>query len=480
MTTAIASTDSPKSCFVVMGFGIKTDFATGRQLDLNKSYKILIKPLVESKGLTCIRADEIQYSGSMDLYMYDQLLNADIVIADLSTSNVNAFYELGIRHALRPHTTIVISEDKLSYPFDLNNIKISSYTHLGGAIDYEEVERFRKVLSDTIDSVLTIKEPDSPVYTYLHDLIPPSLQKKTDETIGQIGNEVKKTINNEDELKKNHNQNNSTLAVLTEQGEMALRNRDYISAKAFFGSAVSHLIKNIDSRPTAHDSYLIHRLALATYKAQLPGKIPALIEATELLAPLNPDHTNDPETVTLAGKIEKQLFCAGEGMQHLRKAVSFYERGYYLLQNRCNGINYAFLLNNRVNSSLYNTKEDKMVDMFLANRIRREVLIMCDEDLKAINAKKNKDFTKIIIGENQNLFSPHEYDTENEERFEILANKAEAYFGLGEMEEYKKTIAVAKEVEHPDWMMTEFEEQIAELREIMKKYGVLLNPLWSE
>ena len=51
-----------KRCFVVMGFGIKTDFATGRKLDLNKSYRLLIKPVVEEKGLVCVRADEIQHS----------------------------------------------------------------------------------------------------------------------------------------------------------------------------------------------------------------------------------------------------------------------------------------------------------------------------------------------------------------------------------------------------------------------------------
>lgn len=171
-----------KRCFVVMGFGIKTDLATGRQLDLNKSYKYLIKPVVESKGLACIRADEIQHAGPIDLYMYQQLLDADIVIADISTANVNAFYELGIRHALRRRTTIVISEDKLVYPFDLNHIKITPYAHLGGAIDYEEVERFRKVLGDTIDAVLQIDDADSPVYTHLQELIPPSMQKKSRES----------------------------------------------------------------------------------------------------------------------------------------------------------------------------------------------------------------------------------------------------------------------------------------------------------
>src|SRR6187200_2825641 len=161
-----------KRCFVVMGFGIKTDYATGRKLDLNKSYRLLIKPVVEQHGLECVRADEILHSGSIDVPMYQELLKADVVIADLSTANVNAFYELGIRHALRRRTTIVISEDKLVYPFDLNHIKITSYTHLGGAIDYEEVERFRKVLGETIDSVLGLDDPDSPVYTHLQELVP--------------------------------------------------------------------------------------------------------------------------------------------------------------------------------------------------------------------------------------------------------------------------------------------------------------------
>ena len=178
----------PKSCFVVMGFGIKTDFATGRKLDLNKSYRLLIKPVVEAKGLTCVRVDEIPHSGSIDVRMYQELLKADVVIADLSTANVNAFYELGIRHALRPRTTIVISEDKLTYPFDLNHIKISSYTHLGDAIDFEEVERFRKMLGDTLEAVLNEEQPDSPVYTYLQDLVPPSFKEQTVKAVEQIKN----------------------------------------------------------------------------------------------------------------------------------------------------------------------------------------------------------------------------------------------------------------------------------------------------
>ena len=100
-------------CFVVMGFGLKTDYRSGRKLDLDKSYLNLIKPAVQDAGLECVRADEIVHAGIIDIPMYEQLLTADVVVADVSTMNPNAFYELGVRHALRPRTTIIVAETEL-------------------------------------------------------------------------------------------------------------------------------------------------------------------------------------------------------------------------------------------------------------------------------------------------------------------------------------------------------------------------------
>src|SRR5215203_6846964 len=143
------------SCFVVMGFGKKTDFETGRTLDLDKSYRNIIKPAVIDAGLVCTRADEISHSGVIDAPMYERLLTADVVVADLSTSNKNAFYELGVRHALRPHTTIVICEDGAkSFPFDVNHVLIRQYHHMGEGIDFDEVERFRSDLTKAINDIL--------------------------------------------------------------------------------------------------------------------------------------------------------------------------------------------------------------------------------------------------------------------------------------------------------------------------------------
>ena len=101
-----------KVCFVVMGFGKKKDPDTNRTIDLDATYKRIIRPAVEASGCKCIRADEIVEAGIIDRSMYALLYYADVVIADISTFNPNAIYELGVRHTLRPYSTIIIKEDE--------------------------------------------------------------------------------------------------------------------------------------------------------------------------------------------------------------------------------------------------------------------------------------------------------------------------------------------------------------------------------
>lgn len=57
-------------CFIVMGFGKKKDPDTNRTIDLDATYKKIIRPAVESAGCKCIRADEIVESGIIDRSMY--------------------------------------------------------------------------------------------------------------------------------------------------------------------------------------------------------------------------------------------------------------------------------------------------------------------------------------------------------------------------------------------------------------------------
>jgi hypothetical protein len=158
-----------------MGFGTKTDYTKPKTFNLDKTYRNIIKPAALAADLECVRADEIIHSGNINVPMYEQLLKADVVVADVSTYNCNAFYELGVRHALRPYTTIIISEDGLTFPFDLGQITIRKYHHLGEGIDYEEVERMKQELSKVMKIIAEKEADDSPVYTFIKDLKPPVL-----------------------------------------------------------------------------------------------------------------------------------------------------------------------------------------------------------------------------------------------------------------------------------------------------------------
>ena len=111
-------------CFVLMPFGIKTD-SLGRQVDFNHIYDALIKKAIEKCDLEPIRADEELLGGTIHKPMYERLVLCDYAIADLTSLNANVFYELGLRHAIKAHTTIPIFAFDADLPFDL---KIATYT----------------------------------------------------------------------------------------------------------------------------------------------------------------------------------------------------------------------------------------------------------------------------------------------------------------------------------------------------------------
>lgn len=477
---AKATEGDQKRCFVVMGFGVKSDYATGRKLDLDKSYRLMIKPVVEAKGLVCVRADEVRHSGSIDVLMYHELLTADVVIADLSTANPNALYELGIRHALRPHTTIVISENKLCYPFDLNHVLINSYTHLGEAIDYDEVVRFNKVLGDTLEAVLAAPKPDSPVYTYLNDLIPPSRREAVQAAVAEVERALSSEEHREDTAAGESAGNatgNATLSMLIEQGETAIKRSQFQHAKVFFSHALE-VFK--DSRGGPHlvehkDPYLLQRLVLATYKAKEPDEISALREAMKLLVThLNLLDSNDPETVGLGGAIEKRLFERGQGEDHLNSAIWFYGRGYYLRNDRYHGINLAYLLNVRTDTPLDEKQTEKIADLVVANRIRREVLKLCAHELQEIREGEQRRAANGSRDELQTSEDARQW----EQKFWCLATMAEAYIGLGEYENYETTRAEALALKPAAWMMESFDGQVDRLRPLLVKHGHLLDPPW--
>lgn len=445
-----------------MGFGTKTDYVNGRKLDLNKSYRLMIKPVLEAKGIECVRADEITHSGSIDVQMYRELLQADVVVADLSTANPNALYELGVRHALRPYTTIVISEDKLIYPFDLNHILITNYQHLGDAIDFEEVERFRAVLGKLIDSVIDKKEADSPVYTYLDSLMPPQIKEELEKAIEEIP--PKKNNRKKDGVGK-------ALSLIIQEAEDAIESKDFSEARELFQSAVL-LSSSISGQ---QDAYLIHRLSFCTYKAAEPNLVLSLYKSLSLLETINLAHTNDPETVSSAGAVEKKLYENGEGDDHLENSILYYQRSYYLLNNRYNGINLAMTLVYHATSKLVNSDHERIADLVFAQRTWKRVLYLCDRDWPIIMTKEKND-ALLSQGTKDSQGMQEYYDTQ---KFWITVNRAEASFGLGKLRDFYEYKETAKNTPHPAWMWESFLDQLGRLEAELTKIGHLMEPSWK-
>ena len=91
-----------------MPFGVKKDPSTGLAIDFDQIYETAIRPAIEAAELEPIRADEERTGGIIHKPMFERLMLCDFAVADLTTANANVFYELGVRHAVRPATTLAI------------------------------------------------------------------------------------------------------------------------------------------------------------------------------------------------------------------------------------------------------------------------------------------------------------------------------------------------------------------------------------
>lgn len=82
----------------------------------------LVRPALDGFGIEVKRADEIQDPGIITKQIFEYLLKARLVVADLSYHNPNVFYELAIRHARNlPVVQMIRKADRI--PFDVNQTR---------------------------------------------------------------------------------------------------------------------------------------------------------------------------------------------------------------------------------------------------------------------------------------------------------------------------------------------------------------------
>ena len=451
MPTPPDPTAESGTCFVVMGFGKKNDFETGRVLDLDKSYYNLIKPSVEAAGLKCIRADEIVHSGLIDVPMYEHLLKADVVVADLSTSNRNAIYELGVRHALRPYTTVIIAEEQMmkSAPFDLNHIVIRKYRHMEEDIGVSEAKRFTMELTAAIQEIMATEPTlrrDSPVYKFIERLTPPSIAAETGVARAPAAASVST------EMVGSGTPAHSELMLRVDDAQ---KKGDWVRARMLLeeiremrGAAASE--RSADEQvENAEDPYILQHLALATYKSKYPTPEEALKAARDLLKLLEPQTTNDTETLGLWGSVHKRLWELTKESSCLDQAVRAYERGFYLRNDYYNGINYAYLLNERAAHSI--GFAEAVADFVQARRVRKEVVSICNQWLES-----NPRTAPLPPG---SKFP--------EKRSWVLATLSEAQIGLEDEAMGQQRLEEAFAAAPEGWMKQTTQEQVTKLKALL-------------
>ena len=192
-----------------------------------------------------------------------------------------------------------------------------------------------------------------------------------------------------------------TLSTIIAQARKAMDNDDFVSAKSLLHTAL-----NFDK----NNAFVIQRLVLATYKAQLPSPLEALKEALMILKVLEPETSTDPETLGLAGAIYKRLWEKHGYRPDLDQSIVYYEKGFHIDNDYYNGINVAYLLNVRASIS---PQKEATNDHITAQRVRRTVIWNCMELLK-------KKFNS------------------RSDQYWMCATLEEVYFGLGYHEEYQQ------------------------------------------
>lgn len=328
-----------KRCFVVMGYGIRYDLSSKKKINLDAIYSDIIKPAVISCDYECIRGDEVLDSGLIDESMYYGILESDLVVADITTLNPNAIYELGVRHGVRRFRTIIMMESGDKFFFDLNHNRTLTYTYHKNKKQYsEEVEAVKDRLTKIIQEIDKHEQIDSPLYKFIPDLNEP--QRLNKESIA--------------------NKDIEPLYKRIKEATDLRRMKHFEEAYGLF----KKLSEEIPSDP-----YFKQQMALCAYKSKKPSEAESLDLAESILKPIS--ETIDPETNGLLGAVFKRKFFITGLRDYLEEAIKYYKQSYNLFVDYYTGENYAFCL--LLKASKEEDTEVKEEIRAIARHIYREV-----------------------------------------------------------------------------------------------------------
>lgn len=144
-----------KKCFIITPLGEEKS-ETRRRAD--GVINAVITPILDSLNIKVITPHGISTPGSIPQQVIQNILNCELVIANLTELNPNVMYELAVRHA-KGTPVICIAENGTKLPFDISSERTIFYFN-----DMFGVEKLKSELSEMVESALKDKTQDNPIY----------------------------------------------------------------------------------------------------------------------------------------------------------------------------------------------------------------------------------------------------------------------------------------------------------------------------
>ena len=287
--------------FVAMPYGSK------QEIDFDAVYRDLIRPALQAHGFDVFRADEERRAGDIRQDMFQELLLADLVVADLSIDNPNVWYELGVRHALRARGVIQIQAARDYLPFDVYVDRSLRYHLRDGRPDPQHLEDDQARLGTfAVETIRSWRRRQvSPVYSLLPSLQEPEWKKLRVAGVEEFWDAYEAWADRIQVARKQ--QRPGDILVLADEGPTrVLRLEAYRMASnalrslGLFEFALEQTEQALELDPDDLDS--------RQQKGLLLGRLKQYDEAQAWLRRAVEDHPDDAETRSLLGRIQKDAW----------------------------------------------------------------------------------------------------------------------------------------------------------------------------
>ena len=322
-----------------MPFGQKPDLKSGVVIDFDQIYNDAIKPAIEECGLEALRGDEERTGGIIHGAMFARLLLAEFVVADLTLANPNVFYELGIRHAAKPFTTVPIYANVSALPFDVALVRAVGYQLKKGKLTKAAAQKLKSQLSKRLcDAISGATTYDSPLFQLIPKFpgidLPEAVTEAFKDRIRQA--EEFREILSAARAKPVRERREALLKIRSDLGDLKTVQRSVlIELMSSFrdAEAFEELVELYSSFPAHVKEYVIvkQQFALALNRRNQPDDRE---KALRILDELLKDRGHDSETLGIKGRIHKDTYKEAEqtgritAAAALDNAIDAYTKGF--------------------------------------------------------------------------------------------------------------------------------------------------------